>query len=244
MVLAGRDSQLNLTEALLMYRSSDGTAVYATTHPIQTETNNPERKILGAGTPLTKDGLAAFAQAVGAATSFAGFVPDNLLYTSPNMIAWWVPESIRRCWFNSTQNKFIGKQVADVAHPAMVFIITPGDWFVFALKESARPGPDTKLQHSPHFNVWDGGRICTGNVDLPETIDASAIRQYEDAFFRSNFTHPNRAGAVNYKGGITMLWRSQIKTADMAKMRGALRSSGKTLRQTIEKITNRTIEIN
>jgi PRTRC genetic system protein B len=234
----GHDTRLQLTDALLMYRSGDG-AVYATTHPIQMETDNPARKIIGAGVPLTKTALAEFAKLVGAATSFDGFVPDNLLYTGPNMIAWWTPASIRKCWFRSP-NKFIGTQLAEVAHPALVFVAVPGDWFVFALAESARPGPDTKLQHAPHFNVWNGGRICTGNVDLPGTADSSAIGAYERAFFNSNFTHPNRTDATNHRGGMTSLWRAQIKRPNPEQMRRALKPAGETLRKAIERINNRT----
>lgn len=236
-IYSGHDNRLQLTDALLMYRSSDG-AVYATTHPIQIETENPGRKIIGAGVPLTKTALAEFAKAVGTATTFDGFVPDNLLYTAPNMIAWWTPASVRKCWFRST-NKFIGTQVAEVAHPALVFVATPGDWFVFALAESTRPAPDTKLQHAPHFNVWDGGRICTGNVDLPSAADTSTMGAYEHAFFNSNFTHPNRTDATKHRGGMTSLWRAQIKHADPEQMRRALRPAGVSLRTAIERITAR-----
>ena len=77
-IVSGHDVRLQLTDALLMYRSGDG-AVYATTHPIQIENDDPARKVIGAGTPMTKQSLAEFAQAVGAATSFDGFIPDRLL---------------------------------------------------------------------------------------------------------------------------------------------------------------------
>lgn len=233
----GLDTRLQLTDALLMYRSSDG-AVYATAHPVQTATQDPRKKIIGAGAPLTKEALAEFAQAVATATTFDGFVPANLLYTGPNILAWWVPESIRKCWFMS-ENRFIGTRVAEVAHPALVFIARPDDWFVFALKESARPGPNTKLQHAPHFNIWEGGRICAGNVDVPTTVDSNAIKDFEHAFFNSNFTHPNRQGATKHKGGITSLWRAQIKQANPEQMRDALRSAGATLQQAISRISQR-----
>lgn len=231
----GTDTELHLVSALLMYRSNDG-GVYATVHDVETEAEDPARKIIGAGVPLTKEALAGFASAAGDATSFDGFVPDNLLFTAPNMIAWWTPASVRKCWFRSP-NRFIGTKVAEVAHPAMVFVVTPGDWFVFALTESTRPAPTTKLQHSPHFNVWAGGRICTGNVALPKVADAGTFKQFEDAFFNSNFTHPNREGATKHKGGITSLWRAQIKKADPEQMQRALRSSGETLRKAIERIS-------
>jgi PRTRC genetic system protein B len=235
-VLADDEKQLVLSEALLMYRSGRG-EVYATTHPIHADPLDPRRSMIGPGSPLTKAALAGFAKAVGAATTFGGFVPEQLLYTSPNLIAWWAPESIRRCWFKSPEAG-IGERAADVAHPALVFVVTSGAWFVFALRDSARPTPDTKLFESPHFNVWAGGRICTGNVDLPPAITAGAIPAYEDAFHRSHFTHPNRADAVNYPGGMTALWRDQLALPDMVAMRGALKKSKETLRQAINRIAN------
>ncbi len=233
-VIAGGETELTLTDALLMYRSGRG-EVYATVHPVHADGIEPGRQIIGAGVPLTKGALDTFAQTVGQATSFGGFVPDNLLYTSPNMIAWWTPESIRRCWFRS-QNKFIGEMAADVAHPALVFVVAPSGWYVFALRESVRPTPQTKLCHSPHFNVHSGGNICTGNVKLPSAIEAGAIADYEDAFFRTRFTHPNREGATTYKGGMTMLWRAQIKQANPDQMRRALRGTNETLQRAIERI--------
>lgn len=233
-VISAGETELTLTEALLMYRSGRG-EVYATVHPVHADGTVPGRQIIGAGAPLTKSSLSSFARAVGQATSFGGFVPENLLYTSPNMIAWWTPESIRRCWFKS-QNKYIGEKAADVAHPALVFVVVPGDWYVFALRESVRPTPSTKLCHSPHFNVWDGGRICTGNVKLPPAIEASAIAGYEDAFFRTRFTHPNREGATVHKGGMTMLWRAQIRCANQEQMRRALRGTHETLERAIARI--------
>jgi hypothetical protein len=84
--------------------------------------------------------------------------------------------------------------------------------------------------------VYAGGRICTGNVKLPPAIEASAIADYEDAFFRTRFTHPNREGATTYKGGMTMLWRAQIKQANPEQMRRALRGTTETLQRAIARI--------
>lgn len=235
-VISPGETRLQLTDALLMYRSRSGD-VYATAHPIHPDPTNPQRKMIGAGAALSKSNLATFAKAVGAATAFGGFVPDNLLYTSPNMIAWWVPASVRRSWFKGNGKAAeIGERSGDVAHPALVFVVIPGDWFVFAVRESSRPGPNTPLLHAPHFNVWAGGRICTGSVTLPPAIEAEAIKGFEDAFFRSRFTHPNRSDAVKYRGGATALWRDQLDQPDMEAMVRALRPAKETLRQAIERI--------
>jgi PRTRC genetic system protein B len=233
-VISEGDISLQLDSAVLLYRSYRGD-VYATVHAVEEDPNNPARRMLGPGIPATKEALASFAQAVSVATAYAGFVPENLLYTSPNALAWWTPAAVRRTWFRCN-DKIIGTTAGAAAHPALVFVAVPGDWFVFALKDNARPAPDTKLCHAPHFNVWSGGRICTGNVKLPPAIDATSIAAYEDAFFRSNFTHPNQTGAVKYKGGVKALWRDQLAQPDAATMTRALVHSKETLKSAIERI--------
>lgn len=236
-VIGGSERVLNLVSAVLMYQSDRGD-VYATSHPVVADAQHPHRKVIGAGVPLSKGSLAKFADAVGAATAFHGFLPENLLFSSPNLIAWWTPAQVRMTWFKpGGTGKIDG--CGQAAHPALVFVATPNAWFVFALADSVRPAPSTRLHHSPHFNVWDGGNICTGNVELPPTFGAEVIHSYESAFFRSHFTHPNRTGAVKYKGGMEQLWRDQLAEPDPGAMRRALVDSKETLQEAIARIAAR-----
>ncbi|HEY1042382.1 MAG TPA: PRTRC system protein B [Telluria sp.] len=238
-VLSPDDTQLELSSAMLMYRSR-ANQVYATVHPIEVDAERPFARSLGAGVPLTKEALAEFARAIDVATAYAGFVPDNLLYTSPNTIAWWTPAAIRPTWFKTGNNaaaEHIGNRQGPAAHPALVFVVTSGGWYVFALKHSERPVAETALYHSPHMNVWKGGGICTGNVDLPPAVSASAIGEYEAAFFRSHFTHPNRERAVKYRGGMVALWRDQLANPDPDSMNRALIPAKETLTAAIRRIT-------
>ena len=232
------ESVLQLVGAVLMYESNRGD-VYATSHPVVADAQHQGRKVIGPGVPLAKGALAKFADAVGAATAFAGFLPERLLFSSPNLIAWWAPADVRMTWFKAAGTGKVDGH-GQAAHPALVFVATPIDWFVFALRDSARPAPTTRLFHSPHFNVWDGGRICTGNVQLPPTFGAEVIHSYENAFFRSHFTHPNRSTAVKYKGGIQELWRDQLAKPDPEAMRRALVDSKETLQEAIARIAART----
>jgi len=228
---------LRLTGAVLMYQSNVGD-VYATSHPVVADAEHPGRQVIGAGVPLSKGALANFASAVGAATAFTGFLPENLLFSSPNVIAWWTPAAVRMTWFKAAgSGKLDGHGMA--AHPPLVFVATPNDWFVFALRDDVRPTPRTRLYHSPHFNVWDGGRICTGNVELPPTFGAEVIDRYERAFFRSHFTHPNRSNAVKFKGGMEQLWRAQLVSANPGAMQRALVDSKETLQDAITRIAAR-----
>lgn len=232
---AGREVSLELVSALLLYQSRMG-EVYATVHEIQNDPNSHGKKVIGPGIPASKASLASFGQAVSSATAYAGFVPERLLYTSANLLAWWTPAAIRTTWF-ADNDDLIGKRSGPAAHPAMVFVATPGEWFVFALADSARPTPATKLMHSPHMNVWVGGRICTGNVALPPALGAEAIAAYEDAFFRSHFTHPNDQNAVKHPGGMRGLWKAQLDKPDTQAMAAALKPTKESLAQAIERIS-------
>jgi PRTRC genetic system protein B len=237
-VVSQGDRTLRLCGALLMYDSGQGD-VYATTHPIELDASNPDRRVIGVGSALTKEALAKFAESVSIATAYAGFVPSNMLYTSPNLLAWWVPAAVRNTWFKCSADT-LGEVSGPAAHPAMVFIASSSDWYVFALRASDRPDPETTLYESPHMNVWAGGRICTGNVELPEHLSAETLTAYEEAFFRSRFTHPNRQDAVKAKGGMYGLWRAQLAKPDPAAMTRALKPAKETLKQAIERISNKT----
>lgn len=235
-LLSTSEEVLQLKTAVLLYESDRG-AVYATTHAVEVDAEKPSRSVIGAGVPLSRKALTKFAQAIDTATAYAGFVPANLLYTAPNMMAWWAPAVTRKAWFKGEQVG-IGDQDGIVAHPALVFVATPTSWRVFALRDSERPSLTTPLYHSPHFNVSADGRICIGNIRMPPAPSSDAIGQYEDAFYRSHFTHPNHAGAVKYRGGMRALWRDQLKNPDAEAMRGALKPTKTTLKSAIEKIAS------
>ncbi len=237
-ILGTGETTLKLTDVVLMYQSGRGD-IYATTHPVVQDASNSSRPVIGAGVPLSKGSLAKFAEAVSTATAFSGFLPDNLLFSSPNLIAWWTPAQVRPTWFKKAGVGNVEGH-GPAAHPALVFVATPTRWFVFALREDARPDPATRLYHSPHFNVWRDGQICTGNVDLPPTFGAEVIDRYETAFFRSHFTHPNRGDAVKYKGGMQKLWKDQLAKPDPEAMLRALVDSKETLQAAIERIADRT----
>jgi PRTRC genetic system protein B len=235
-ILSGGDDTLHLKTAVLLYESNRG-SVYATTHAIDIDGVEPNRPVIGPGTPLSCAVLSQFAKAVDIATAYAGFVPDNLLYTAPSMMAWWAPAMQRRAWFKSHE-KSVGNRDGVVHHPALVFVAQADALFVFALRMSSRPALSTKLYHSPHFNVYSDGRICTGNVKLPGAPSSEAIAEYEDAFYRSHFTHSHHPGAVKYKGGMTKLWIDQLEIPDEASMSAALKPTKFTLKQAIELIAS------
>src|SRR5258706_5478467 len=98
-------------------------------------------------------------------------------------MAWWRAPCKRTVWFEAEDgaDEGIGTRHGPASHPALVFAAAGGKWYVFAVKDKGRPGPDTPLYRAPYFNVWKTGEICTGNVRLPAAKRAAAIEAYERA---------------------------------------------------------------
>jgi len=225
------DVELALDSALLFYRSQGTNHIYATQHSARVVDGKPT---LLAGVPITLDQLADIADLAARKTSYRGFIHDRVVYLAPNLLAWWVPACTRRVWFN-TKDK-IGERAGDATHPPLVFIVNRTTWSVFALRENARPGPATKLYTAPYYNVWEGGEICVGNVKTPDAINTESIKPYEDAFFRSRFTHSNNDRLIHRRGGAERLWLDLLDGADFPLDR--LIDAKQTLAQAIGSSTN------
>jgi len=222
-IIAPHQAEWVLQSAVLIYgnRSADSSA-YATIHPIETD---GKAFRLGAGMPATKEASARFARALGAASTLSGFLPENLLYLGARTIVWWRRPGAATMYFDTTKKAagdqqenrgsagLIGKRAGKIMQPGLVFAVTPGRWFVYAVKSEDRPGPSSAIFRAPYFNVWKNGQVCTGNVRLPDTLSTAALDRYERAFFDSEFTHPNvRSGerlTLHPKGSYTF-WREAL----------------------------------
>lgn len=203
------DVELQLDSALLFYRSEGTQHVYATQHSARVIDGRPT---LLPGVPITLDQLAEIAEIAARKTSYRGFVHERVVYFAPNMLAWWVPACTRRVWFKSADK--IGERAGDANHPPLVFIVNRDSWSVFALRENERPRPTTKLYTAPYYNVWENGEICEGNVKTPENIGSESIKPFEDAFFRSRFTHSNNERLIHRRGGAERLWLDLLDGAE------------------------------
>lgn len=195
------DIELELDAALLFYRSKASNDIYATQHLARLIGDRP---ILLPGTPIALESLAEFADLAAKRTSYRGFVHERVVYLAPNTLVWWTPACTRRVWFAHSGE--LGNRSGECNHPPLVFVVSKKNWSVFALRSNERPSGKTRLYQAPYFNVWLGGRICVGNVDTPDEINSDSIKPFEDAFFRSRFTHPNTPKLINKRGGAVRLW--------------------------------------
>jgi PRTRC genetic system protein B len=159
---------------------------------------------------------------------------DHILAKGSDHLAWYCKPQKRQVWF---KNDELGQDVsATTDHPGLVFIIGKGHWYVFAVKGNERPTSGTPLFVSPYLNVWKGGHICTGNIETPKGAMKFSTEAWEEAFFRSYFTHPNqheKGALTKYRGGIFALWRALMK--GRAFPTKSLVSSGETLGQAFER---------
>lgn len=136
---------------------------------------------------------------------------ENILAKGNDVLVWYAKPKKRQVWFNCNE---IGNVSFLADHPGLVFAVTHGNWYVFAMQGNDRPTHETPLYVAPYLNVWEGGHICVGNVDLPKGKMKFNTEAWEECFFRSYFVHPNvhtKGGLTKYRGGIFALWRSLMK---------------------------------
>ena len=121
--------------------------------------------------------------------------------------------------------------------PGLVFVVTTKAWKVFAFKGRQRPDADTPLSVAPFFNVWQNGTICVGSARLPKGDQVHNHLAWEEAFFRSYFTHPNihtPRGLTRYRAGPFALWRDLLDGRLSHFPTRTLVPTGWTLRQAFE----------
>lgn len=206
---------MQLQQAILIYQgqrsyvANSETQVHATVHDVAHF--DDRAPALLPGVTADKQAIAGLLASLGESIALAGFIPHRLLFVDAATLIWWAEPGKRQVWFKS--GKGIGERTAITPHPGLVFAVSQGKWFVWAIAGAGRPTPETVLHQAPYFNVYEGGHICTGNVELPKSFGIETIEGYEKAFFDSNFTHPNihaKGKLTKYRGGATALWKSLL----------------------------------
>ena len=215
--LSTGESNLALSQAILVYtedpRANSGTgttALYATVNPVKnfgTEAN-PNFQF-APGSPLTREALLSMFEELAKKHSLnTDIIPEHVLSISADHMVWWMPAGERNVFFN---NKELGKRAAKVPHPALMFAVVKGQWFVFALAKNERPTAETELHFAPYFNVYDSCAICTGSAQIPRGISADDTSKWENAFFESEFTHINGSKKkATHPRGEYALWKELL----------------------------------
>lgn len=208
---APTDGVLKLDQAVLIYRGASGSAL-ATVHEVEEVDGEP---VIGAGRAMTPRSVLALARALLKRAAHGGFLPDNVLFFAGDLILWWVRPAMRHVAFHVSERdaELLGgvERGESVPHPGLVFAASGREWRVWAIKGAQRPTLATPLFQAPYFNVDARGHICQGSVPKPNGTTAEKIDAWNDAFFRSFFTHPNVAAKlVRYPGGSYAFWRNML----------------------------------
>lgn len=211
------ETNIALTQAILVYsnesRANSGTgssAMYATVHPVQNFGTEAKPNFqIAAGSPLTREALLAMFEELAKRHSLnTDIIPENVLSISADHMVWWMAAGERNVFFN---NKELGKRAAKVPHPALLFAVVKGQWYIFALAKNERPTAETALQFAPYLNVYDSCAICIGSARVPRGISANATAEWENAFFDSEFTHINgKEKKATHPRGEYALWKELL----------------------------------
>lgn len=208
-----KEDGYEVSKAILVHRSAGGHAArgFATIHDVSSPARG--RPELQAGTLL---GTAQLEQVlVGLNKEHAlRFIEPHILAHNSNALVWWRPPGKARIWFNTDAASkdgevLVGTRSGVTPHPGLVFAATAHGWYVWAVKGSDRPTPQTVLHQAPYMNVSDNGAICIGNASVPKGFHPSVAPGYEEAWWGSRFTHSNiqiKRRLTRWKGGVHALW--------------------------------------
>lgn len=202
----GGELELKLHQAVLVYRNEQRSRHMATVHNVMPGQSDGA-PLLGAGQLLTTGALRELTWALRTACPIE-VLPEPVVARTPELLAWWTPATIRPMFFRA------GSELSELSgrrfpHPALLFVVCNGAFYVRALRLSQRPGGETTLYAAPYWNVGNDGSVCAGTMRAPKSTSVASMTAWEQAFFQSEFTHPGFAGRLTKrKGGTTGLWNS------------------------------------
>jgi PRTRC genetic system protein B len=198
-----------LTNAVLVYQDASRKPAFVSVHDVKTD--GEDRPIIQAGVPASKSGLLALMRILDPETLLRpALKPAHVLAEGSGFFVWYSKPQARQVWFDC---KELGARTGRVPCPGLVFVVTTRAWKVFAYKGRQRPEGDTPLFIAPFFNVWNTGTVCVGSTRLPKGDQVHNSEAWEEAFFRSYFTHPNihtPKGLTRYRAGPFALWRDLL----------------------------------
>ena len=202
----GRELELKLYQAVLLYKNDHGNRYMATVHGVVQETCEG-CPLLGAGQLLSTASSRELARQLGTGCPVE-FLPDHVVARTPDLLAWWTPAMVRPMFFRPG-SELEGVSGKRFPHPALLFVVSSTVLYVRALFATKRPQPDTKLAAAPYWNLDSNGAVCAGTMRAPKSLTVTSIAAWQQAFFQSEFTHPGGGGRLTKRrGGTAALWKN------------------------------------
>ena len=157
-------------------------------------------------------------------------LPTNILHINSSengSVLWYTKARKTKMFF--IESLEIPRGMAEA--PAMLWYANKQNLMVFALATDRRPTEKTALYHAPFFNVYEGGNVCMGTVDVNIKNSASIeefTTAWEDYFFNSYFSHLMEDHNP-IKGNCVSLWKKLIQTGE-AFPKEVLKKNNRTLK--------------
>jgi PRTRC genetic system protein B len=138
-----------------------------------------------------------------------GIIPQEVIYSSVSSLVW-----VREPKYTELNFKFKNKSLKGKAFtPRLVFRYQNKEFKVFAIRDG-KLEPGMQLFYTPFHNCYADGRVCMGSARLKAAwYMQDIIRNVEDAFFSSYFTHSNNTSGI--KGDMDEFWVEHLKTKDL-----------------------------
>lgn len=174
------------------YDSDPSLAItHATINEVEMKSGVP---VLQAGRLMTQTDLKNLVSGLSQSQSLSvpAWIDTTMLALGAGRMIWYTPACQRAMFFKaSSLSKETFEAQGQLPTPGLVWMVRQGALFVYAYKGTGRPEKESKLYQAPFFNVWSQGKVCTGNAAMPVGDNTAIPHMWVDAFFGSNFTHPN-----------------------------------------------------
>jgi PRTRC genetic system protein B len=200
----GEAEAVQLKAAILLYGGAKRIAFASVHEPL----GDPEgtAPYLDAGRPISMEFLRTLARGLGLGIA-PEILPKAVLMRTPEITAWWVQAAVRPMFFSETSD---GKTLngKSYPHPPLVFVVDSDRGLSLrALLENRRPGPGSAVAVAPYWNVNDAGGVCLGSMATPSSAGLSALPEWVEGFFQSEFTHSGSIKITSHPEGHLGLWR-------------------------------------
>src|SRR5579864_8591815 len=211
-VSIGSSQEFRLSRVLLVYGKSsyDG---FPYRHPFVTlheVIHEGEEARLGTGHLVTPQMLAHLMNELGQSTP-TEILPERVLVRTADTIVWWRPAGQAVMFFSDRGRDALMKKLngKKYPHPPLVFKVYGSNLWIRALGTNRRPSGESPLYLAPYWNCYDNGSVCTGTMKIPREKSGTAIEDWEQSFFRSEFTHAGGAGKrTRYSAGLLAMWQT------------------------------------